>query len=99
MRHRTPDHSSGAAPSYDLIELQFTVPPGIADTRILQRTSTPSDATPAITRGLAVGADPWPEATTIDTTASVEETQRQVAARVGSRPHTHDGTLLPSRRH
>ena len=63
----------------------------LADARILQRTSTPSDATPAIGRTLGVGADPWPEASTIDTTVSIEGTQRSVAALVGRGPDVQSG--------
>ncbi len=83
----------------DLVELQLTAPPGLADARILRRTAGPSEATPAIRRRLAADADPWPEATTIDTTAPIEETQRRVVAQVGWAAHTHDGTLLPPPRH
>ena len=82
--------------SADLIELQCTAPPDVADTRILQRTATPSDATPAIRRSLAIRADPWPEASTIETTGSIDDTQRSVTKLLEKdRPRTDQCRLLP----
>ena len=75
----------------DLVELQCTTPPEVCAARILQRTSTASDATPSIRLQLAVDADPWPEATIIKTTASIEDTQRSVAALVGAGPDVQEG--------
>ena len=70
----------------DLVEVQCSAPPEVADARIRQRTSTPSDATPAVRRRLAVAFDLWPEATSIDTTASIHDTTRSLAALVGLGP-------------
>lgn len=75
----------------DLVELQCTTPGEVSAARILQRTSTASDATPWIRRRLAVDADPWPEATIVKTTASIEDTHRSVAALVGAGPDVHEG--------
>lgn len=82
----------------DLIELQCTAPPVIADTRIRRRTATPSDATPAIRRSLALRADSWPEASTIATTGSIDDTQRSITQLLEKdQPRTDQCMLLPRR--
>jgi hypothetical protein len=44
----------------------------VAEQRIHARGATTSDATAAIAVAMAVAADPWPEATVVDTTAALD---------------------------
>lgn len=82
--------------SSDVIELQCTAPSELADARILDRTDTTSDATPAIRRSLGLCADPWPEASTIDTASSIEQTRRAITKLLAKQePNAAPGTLLP----
>ncbi len=97
-RTREPARSLADELSADLIEVQCTASPHVADARILHRSSTPSDATPAIRRSLALRADPWPEASTIETTGSIDDTRRSVIALLQlNPPHAGRLMLLPRR--
>jgi predicted kinase len=56
----------------DLVELRCEVPTDLAAARLAaraERGGDPSDADAAIAAAMAATADPWPEATAIDTTA------------------------------
>lgn len=69
------------ATSSALVELRCDVPPRLADRRLSARQRAgqdPSDATVATGRRLAAVADPWPTATTVDT--SLTRRQALVAA-------------------
>jgi predicted kinase len=62
--------------SSDLVELRCTAPAAIAAARIVargQRGDDPSEATPETASAMATRFDPWPEATTIDTTRTEVE--------------------------
>jgi uncharacterized protein len=57
----------------DTVELRCTTPPGLAAARIRRRWAAggdPSDATPAVAAQLAATQDPWPSATTVDTSGA-----------------------------
>jgi aminoglycoside phosphotransferase family enzyme/predicted kinase len=83
----------------DLVEVQCTAPPDVADTRILQRGVTSSDATPAIRRSLALRSDPWPEASELDTAGTLARTQHEVLQLLENHePRTCPSGLLPVRR-
>jgi aminoglycoside phosphotransferase family enzyme/predicted kinase len=98
-RTREPARSLAHELSADLVELQCTAPPDIADIRIRERTATPSDATPAIRRSLALRADPWPEASTLQTTGTIDDTHRSVLQLLEKQhPRTGPSRLLPLRR-
>jgi uncharacterized protein len=58
----------------DLIQVRCTAPQSLAADRIRARTGTESEATPGIARAMSAVEDPWPEARTLDTTASLPET-------------------------
>lgn len=55
------------AVSADLVQLRCEVPAGLAAGRLLDRSGDTSDAGPEVAERLAAAADPWPEATPIDT--------------------------------
>jgi uncharacterized protein len=62
----------GAAASTEVVELRCDAPVDVAAARMAHRAAKgrdPSDATPMIAAQMAAHADPWPEATTIATTA------------------------------
>ena len=97
-RTRDPARSLAKELAADLIEVHCTAPADVADTRIRRRTVTPSDATPAIRRSLAIRADSWPEASVIQTTGSIDDTQRSVTKLLEKdRPRTDQCRLLPRR--
>ena len=67
----------GARTNSRLVELRCHAPAPIAESRILRRANQghdPSDATAPIARAMALTFEPWPEATTIDTTGSPGQT-------------------------
>ena len=60
-----------ATTTADLVQLRCVVPSDVAAARIATRAATggsASDATAAVAARIALAFDPWPEATTIDTT-------------------------------
>ena len=60
-----------------LVELRCHAPAQIAESRIRRRATQghdPSDATAPIARAMALSFEPWPEATTIDTSGSPGQT-------------------------
>jgi predicted kinase len=62
--------------SSEIVELRCVLDPVLAGERIARRSSTEStvsDATPAVAANLALAADPWPEATDLDTRRSPQE--------------------------
>jgi predicted kinase len=68
--HREAARAMAAATHSELGELECTVAPGIAATRIARRRShAPSDATPAVATAMRSAAAPWPSAVRIDTDA------------------------------
>ena len=71
------------ATASDVVELRCTAPPVMAAARIRQRVAAggdASDATPAIAAALAAAADPWPEASAVDTTGAPRSTLRDALA-------------------
>jgi aminoglycoside phosphotransferase family enzyme/predicted kinase len=70
----------------DVVELQCRAPEHVAEARLVSRPAGPSDATAEVRRAMSTRLAPWPEALRIDTSGSVEESSRQVAAGVGLPP-------------
>ncbi len=65
-----------AATSADLVEFRCSASVATTSRRILRRVATgddPSDATPEIAAAMSACAEPWPQATTIDTEAAPAE--------------------------
>lgn len=65
-----------AATSADLVEFRCAASVATTSRRILRRAATgddPSDATPEIAAAMSAHAEPWPQATTIDTEAASAE--------------------------
>ncbi|MFE3055951.1 DUF2267 domain-containing protein [Nocardia sp. NPDC059239] len=61
----------------ELISLRCECPPRTSDTRIRTRRAGDSEATPEIAHALATTSSPWPDATTVDTTTSMDATIAQ----------------------
>jgi predicted kinase len=75
-----------AAGGAELGELRCVAPQGVADQRIVDRLAhsvDASDADSAIAHRMALAADPWPEASQVDTSSSVAETRDLAAAVLG----------------
>jgi aminoglycoside phosphotransferase family enzyme/predicted kinase len=68
--------------------LQCEAPHDVIAGRIRERPRTPSDADAEIAQAMASTADPWPQATTIDTSGPLEKSLDQALAKV--RPHGAD---------
>ncbi|HSJ72705.1 MAG TPA: AAA family ATPase [Miltoncostaeaceae bacterium] len=69
----------------ELIEIRCSAPADVGRRRIAERAARggdPSEATPAIARRLAADADPWPQASTLDTDRSLADTLADALARV-----------------
>ncbi|MDD7939520.1 AAA family ATPase [Actinomycetospora lutea] len=62
-----------ARSSVPVIPLRCEAPRDVADARIRARRGAASDATPLVAAVMAADADPWPEATTVDTAGSVDD--------------------------
>ncbi|GAB2647487.1 AAA family ATPase [Prescottella soli] len=87
---RTSAGGVAAAARADLVPLRCVAPPDVAERRLRERAATgrahDSEAAPDIARAMAARADPWPEATDIDTRGPVERTMVAAAARWASAP-------------
>jgi hypothetical protein len=62
--------AAAQATASEAVELACTVPPGLGEERVAARRheeATSSDATVVVARALRLAADPWPEATPVDT--------------------------------
>jgi aminoglycoside phosphotransferase family enzyme/predicted kinase len=56
----------------DLVQLHCVAPTAVAERRLRERVGDASDADPTIAAAMAADFAPWPAATTIDTTGTVE---------------------------
>jgi uncharacterized protein len=72
-RHRAAAATLAAHSFSDLVTLECRAPAEVAAQRIHTRAATPSDATAAIAAAMAAAADPWPDATGVDTTAAIDD--------------------------
>nr|WP_116709999.1 AAA family ATPase [Actinomycetospora cinnamomea] len=71
-----------------LTALRCEAPRAVADERIRRRHGSASDATPLVAAVMSADADPWPEATAIDTAGTVDDAVAAALAAVrSSRPH------------
>lgn len=69
-RRREEARAVARAAAADLVELRCTAPDRVAAARMRARVATgfdPSDATPEVAAAMASAADPWPEASALDT--------------------------------
>ena len=66
-RHRVAAAAAAAGVSADLVQLRCAASPELAIRRISMRTGGVSDADQAIASQMEAVADPWPDATVIDT--------------------------------
>ena len=90
--HREVATALAARSSAALTSLRCEAPREIADARIRARRGaaapSASDATPLVAAVMAADADPWPEATVIDTAGTVDDAVTAALAAVRSpRPH------------
>lgn len=77
----------------DLVEVRCTVPDPLAEERIRTRPAGPSEATAQVRRLLRDRAEPWPQATAVDTSGPVE--QSLAAVERLTCPAGHDARLVP----
>ncbi|MFC5139885.1 AAA family ATPase [Actinomycetospora rhizophila] len=73
-----------ARSSVPMSALRCEVPRDVADARIRARRGAASDATPLVAAVMAADADPWPEATTVDTAGGVDDAVGAALAAVRS---------------
>jgi len=99
-RHRVAAAAAAAGVSADLVPLRCAASPELATRRISTRTGGASDADPAIASQMAALADPWPDASVIDTepggTAGLPGGAAEQALRV-IRPQGAERAWRPSR--
>ena len=79
-RHRQAAEELARRSFSDLVSLQCRTTAEITAQRIAHRAPTASDATAALARAMSADADPWPQAVTVSTSASVSESLDQVAS-------------------
>jgi predicted kinase len=60
----------------------------VAAQRIRERGATASDATAAVAAAMAATADPWPDATVVDTTAAVDHCLADATAAWNGAPNS-----------
>lgn len=82
-RHREAAVRAAADTSSDAIALRCDAPSGVVEERLRDRGPDASDATAEVARRLADRADPWPEATTVDTTGEPDRVVSEALDRVG----------------
>lgn len=77
----------------DLVELRCTAAEATVNARLAGRTGGASDADAVIAAAMAADADPWPEATVIDTDELPDRSRERALAEVGAQGTTqvHDG--------
>jgi uncharacterized protein len=69
----------------DHVALRCVAPPEVAADRLRSRSGI-SDADSSIASAMRADADPWPEASVVDTTTAVDETVHHAAAKVRLKP-------------
>jgi len=92
--HRDAAADVAARTHSTLIALRCTAPPEVAATRLRRRAPGMSDADQHIAAAMATDADPWPQATTINTEATPEECVEHASTLV--RPRTHPDASPPA---
>lgn len=84
--HREAARAVALRTAADLVELECRAPRALCDRRLVERNALgtdPSEATPDIAAAMATRFAPWPEATVISTSTSVENSSDQAAAAAG----------------
>lgn len=85
-RHRAMARRLADATHSDFVELRCAAPIAVSEQRIQKRLARgrgPSDATPAVLAAMAAAFDPWPAATTVDTTGPRSDSVEQARAAAG----------------
>jgi len=85
-RHRYAARMLAEATHSDLIELHCAATTATVAARLAGRTASASDADTAIAAAMTADADPWPEATVIDTDDVPDRSRKRALAALG----THD---------
>ena len=80
--------------SSDLVALRCNAPRELADARIRARRGSASDATPLVAAVMSADADPWPEATVVDTSGPAEDSVATAVAAVRARRHHGSWTVV-----
>jgi aminoglycoside phosphotransferase family enzyme/predicted kinase len=80
--------------SAQLVRLECRVPPEVAAERLQSRRGSASDATPVVASVMALDADPWPEATVIDTDVSPGTAVEIALAAVANPARPHAWTVV-----
>jgi uncharacterized protein len=93
-RRRDQAAALAARTSSDLVALRCDVPRDLADARIRARRGSASDATPLVAAVMSVDADPWPEATAVDTSGAGEDSVATAAAAVRAPRHHGPWTVV-----
>ena len=86
--HRAAAVALAARSSSDLVALECRAPAQVAAQRIRERGATASDATAAVAAAMAATADPWPDATVVDTTAAVDHCLADATAAWNGAPNS-----------
>jgi predicted kinase len=86
--HRAAAAALAARSSSDLVALECRAPAQVAAQRIRERGATASDATAAVAAAMAATADPWPDATVVDTTAAVDHCLADATAAWNGAPNS-----------
>ncbi len=89
-RWRDAAETLARATSSELVGLRCEAPPDVARTRMARRRalgSDPSDATSDVSARMAGTADPWPTATSVDTTLTRDRTLAVARARIEEGPN------------
>jgi predicted kinase len=93
-RRRDQAAALAARTSSDLVALRCDAPRDLADARLRARRGSASDATPLVAAVMSVDADPWPEATTVDTSGAGEDSVATAAAAVRAPRHHGSWTVV-----
>ncbi|MFC9517050.1 AAA family ATPase [Nocardiaceae bacterium NPDC056970] len=89
--HRLRAAETAVAACADLVQLRCTAPAALTERRLRERAASrrdhDSEATPAVAVAMAHDADPWPAATGIDTSGSVDDSLAAANTEWSRNPH------------
>jgi predicted kinase len=92
--HREAAAALAARAAVPLTALRCEAPREVADDRIRRRRGSASDATPLVAAVMSADADPWPEATVVDTAGTVDEATAAALAAVRSSRRSPHWTVV-----
>jgi predicted kinase len=87
-QHRVVAAALATRSASDLLALECRAPAEVAAQRIHTRGATASDATTAIAAAMAAAADPWPKATVLETTATLDRCIADAVAAWNAAPNS-----------